>query len=423
MRVDFLIGYITVLITGMVYVFCYQKLTRQRILVTVPKVFIMLFLSAVTIVNNWYNVYNFKMFISFFIIYLICKTWFNGNSRTVFYYSFVMAFIAIMIEFVLCKFYSNSFGSMEEINQSIIAKNSITIICSTLLYFIVAIPFVNKLVNKIKKLLSPKIKNEVLVCCLLILVNFLMMQYNWDYRNNFVYILTVSIILIFTILIILLLRLNYNKEKLEIKNKYLNNNVKNYEVIADDYSELKHNLNHDFMAIRSIANEEAQVLIDEIIKKYNKNYSWTTNIGKIPKGIQGIVCIKLYEVNKENINIEVNSEIDEHINKKIKPKLYSKLCDTLGITIDNAITSARRSKEKSIYIDMQEMNNILEIKIMNTFKDELDLEMLGTKNYSTKKKKSGIGLNYLNKIIKKDFQIKKEIINNIFIVSLLVSLK
>ena len=159
------------------------------------------------------------------------------------------------------------------------------------------------------------------------------------------------------------------------------------------------------------------------MQKYNKNYSWTTKIGKIPKGIQGLFCIKIYEGKKENIDIEVKSKVEDNINEQIKMRTYSKLCDTIGITVDNAITAAKRSKEKAIYIDMAKKDNILEIKIMNTFKDMLDLEQLGTFKYSTKEKKSGIGLSYLNKILKKDIEIKKEIINNIFIVSLCVPLK
>ena len=209
---------------------------------------------------------------------------------------------------------------------------------------------------------------------------------------------------------------------LKIKNKFLQDNIKNYEIIADDYAELRHNLNADFLAIRSIADEKVQMLIDTKINKYNKNYGWIAHVGKIPKGIQGMLYLKLYELKRNKLNAEINCNLTKDISKYLSSKNYSVLCDILDVTINNALEASIKSKEKAVYIDMLEENNALIIKIMNTFNDEIDLESIGKRHYSTKKLKSGIGLNYINKFNKRNIAIKKEIVNNIFIISLSISL-
>ena len=54
------------------------------------------------------------------------------------------------------------------------------------------------------------------------------------------------------------------------------------------------------------------------------------------------------------------------------------------------------------------------IQIINKFKSVLDLSRITEKNYSTKKKKSGIGLNYINKIKKNNINVDYQIINDLF---------
>ena len=329
----------------------------------------------------------------------------------------IIILLAMIVELLLSKGFSIFFANLDAINNSLMAKSAITMIFNIMVYFIFMIKPLDKIIIKLEPFMTKRRAMEVYLIVIVFIVNLLLMQMTVNYRNAPLYFASITIIIMIFSILLAYIKDRQNKETSEIRNKYLNDNVKHYELISDDYSELKHNLNHDFMAIRSVANQEAQELIDEIMQKYNKNYIYRC------KNSTHIFCIKIYEGKKENIDIEVKSKVEDNINEQIKMRTYSKLCDTIGITVDNAITAAKRSKEKAIYIDMAKKDNILEIKIMNTFKDMLDLEQLGTFKYSTKEKKSGIGLSYLNKILKKDIEIKKEIINNIFIVSLCVSLK
>lgn len=423
MILEIIIGFFVVILSLMIFILSYKKLTKQKLNFNIKKVLLLMGFALLMMANNIFNVNTFKAITSYFIILLLTKIWFKDKNSKIFYYMTIIILLAMIVELLLSKGFSIFFANLDAINNSLMAKSAITMIFNIMVYFIFMIKPLDKIIIKLEPFMTKRRAMEVYLIVIVFIVNLLLMQMTVNYRNAPLYFASITIIIMIFSILLAYIKDRQNKETWEIRNKYLNDNVKHYELISDDYSELKHNLNHDFMAIRSVANQEAQELIDEIMQKYNKNYSWTTKIGKIPKGIQGLFCIKIYEGKKENIDIEVKSKVEDNINEQIKMRTYSKLCDTIGITVDNAITAAKRSKEKAIYIDMAKKDNILEIKIMNTFKDMLDLEQLGTFKYSTKEKKSGIGLSYLNKILKKDIEIKKEIINNIFIVSLCVSLK
>lgn len=423
MILEIIIGFFVVILSLMIFILSYKKLTKQKLNFNIKKVLLLMGFALLMMANNIFNVNTFKAITSYFIILLLTKIWFKDKNSKIFYYMTIIILLAMIVELLLSKGFSIFIANLDAINNSLMAKSAITMIFNIMVYFIFMIKPLDKIIIKLEPFMTKRRAMEVYLIVIVFIVNLLLMQMTVNYRNAPLYFASITIIIMIFSILLAYIKDRQNKETLEIRNKYLNDNVKHYELISDDYSELKHNLNHDFMAIRSVANQEAQELIDEIMQKYNKNYSWTTKIGKIPKGIQGLFCIKIYEGKKENIDIEVKSKVEDNINEQITMRTYSKLCDTIGITVDNAITAAKRSKEKAIYIDMAKKDNILEIKIMNTFKDMLDLEQLGTFKYSTKEKKSGIGLSYLNKILKKDIEIKKEIINNIFIVSLCVPLK
>lgn len=423
MILEIIIGFFVVILSLMIFILSYKKLTKQSLNINIKKIILIMVIAILIMANNIFNVNAFKVVTTVILMFAMVKFWFKDNNKKTFYYIIIISLTSMIVELLLNKLLAVSFTNLNELNNSLMAKSAITMIFSVMTYFVFLIKPINTIIIKLEQIMTKRRAMEVYLIIIVFIVNLLLMQMTVNYRNAPLYFASITIIIMIFSILLAYIKDRQNKETLEIRNKYLNDNVKHYELISDDYSELKHNLNHDFMAIRSVANQEAQELIDEIMQKYNKNYSWTTKIGKIPKGIQGLFCIKIYEGKKENIDIEVKSKVEDNINEQIKMRTYSKLCDTIGITVDNAITTAKRSKEKAIYIDMAKKDNILEIKIMNTFKDMLDLEQLGTFKYSTKEKKSGIGLSYLNKILKKDIEIKKEIINNIFIVSLCVSLK
>ena len=419
--INFLISYFVVILLVMIYVVCFNKCTQNQLHINIKKVIVTMILSLIIMLNNLFVFNFFKTLVCYLCIMLVCRFWTGESYKRVIYYSLVFSILSLLIELIISKSLAIWFDGLKDLNQNFFIKTAFSVVLIALMYFIVNIRIIRKGICELEKVVDERLNYIVIIMIIIVLSNFLLTQYNLNYKNNKFYFISLFVVILVTSLMYFLLKSNFVHEKLKIKNQYLLESVKNYEMIADDYKELRHNLNADFIAIRSIANEPAKELIDEKLKKYHKNYNWTANISNIPKGLQGFLYIKLYEIKTKHINLEINSNISNDITSRIKAKDYSILCDALDITINNAVEAASQSKEKIIYINIMEELKTLKIKIMNTFENSLDIENIGKKNYSTKKRKSGIGLNYLNK--QNEIEIKKEIINNIFIISLIVKVK
>lgn len=406
------IEYLTVVFTELIHLLCYKKMKEASLGINKKKIICLLITSLIILINNIYFSVIIKTIISFGLMCLLMHYWFEDNILHTVKYTLVIAIISIVIELGLLGFLGYTFANFRELNSSPVIKVCITIILACVLYFIFAIPIFISFLKKISKY-----KTEYFLSVVAILLNFFLIYYNINYEN---YNIAFNIGVAFTIFILFILTLSslHKKTIYKVKAEHLDEKVEYYEQIAADYKELKHNLNDDFLAIRSVANKETKDIVDEKIKKYNKNYGWISSLDNVPKGLQGLIYMKLSDIKEHEICVEVENKVDERIIAKLPSKTYSELCDALGITINNAIDATSNCSEKVIYINLEADKESLRLKIINTFSGSLDLDEIGNRNYSTKKVKSGIGLDYLKKL--KTIKIKKEIMNNLFIISILV---
>ena len=407
-----IIEYLTVVFTELIHLLCYKKMKEASLGINKKKIICLLITSLIILINNIYFSVIIKTIISFGLMCLLMHYWFEDNILHTVKYTLVIAIISIVIELGLLGFLGYTFANFRELNSSPVIKVCITIILACVLYFIFAIPIFISFLKKISKY-----KTEYFLSVVAILLNFFLIYYNINYEN---YNIAFNIGVAFTIFILFILTLSslHKKTIYKVKAEHLDEKVEYYEQIAADYKELKHNLNDDFLAIRSVANKETKDIVDEKIKKYNKNYGWISSLDNVPKGLQGLIYMKLSDIKEHEICVEVENKVDERIIAKLPSKTYSELCDALGITTNNAIEATSNCSEKVIYINLEADKESLRLKIINTFSGSLDLDEIGNRNYSTKKVKSGIGLDYLKKL--KTIKIKKEIMNNLFIISILV---
>lgn len=188
-------------------------------------------------------------------------------------------------------------------------------------------------------------------------------------------------------------------------------NIRLYEQVAEDYRIMKHNLIGDLMMVKTLCNKSGQEVINQKIINYKKDYEWITNINNVPEGIKGILYIKKEEAKRSKVKIIIESNYSE---QKLKPKEYLGLCEVLDIVINNAIEAARNSKNKIVKIEISGAKE-LEVKITNPFSNDIDITKLGEKDYSTKNRDSGIGLYSVIKKEQKKLKIKNEIIGDLFI--------
>ena len=297
MILQLIISYLTVVLTLAVQVLSFKKLISEKLNITPLKVVIILIFSLLVILNNLLIPGPFKGLVTILLLYCLSKIWFKKSNKVTLYYTIILAIISLLLDlFISLVILSPKYSGVNEINKDFLPKSAITMIMNICMYFIVCIPKFKMIINKFEELILNKKRYDLLFMVALIIVNLITSIYIKDYANYEIFLAFIVIIIFISILIYNLLKSVFQQDKLQIKFDYLQENIKNYEDIADDYSELKHNLNHDLLAIKSVAGtNKANKLIDEIINKYNKNYHWITRVGNIPKGIQGILYIKLYE--------------------------------------------------------------------------------------------------------------------------------
>ena len=418
-----LITMLTLFLAEYAHTFCFGKCIDEKIKLNFKITLIICFFAILRYFNNIYCLAELKILVSLLLYDLLFFLIYKKNVKKVFIAGTIVCVVSILLEFCITFLIAIFVKNVFELNQHFLIKDLFSI---TLYFSLMSIFACSFLKNKIKKVIAflEKIINiEAVFIIIVILLNFILVKFTYNYRDSINNIYNILILSIVTILIIISLKNFYNKQIYKIKDINQQERIKKYEEIISDYRELKHNLNNDLLAIKSVATKKAQVLIDEKIKKYNKNYDWVNNFDKMPKGLQGLIYFKLKDINKLKITVEVNNKLNYDIEKKISTKQYSYLCDYIGIVLDNAIDSAKNSKEKVIYIYINEKNKNIKVEITNTFGNNIDLNKIGQKNYSTKEQKSGIGLNFINRNRLKDLSIKKEIINNLFKVTITVKLK
>ena len=83
------------------------------------------------------------------------------------------------------------------------------------------------------------------------------------------------------------------------------------------------------------------------------------------------------------------------------------------IALDNAIESSLKSKQKIISIYIYDDNNNICIEVKNSFSSNMDVDLIGNKNYSTKGKKHGLGL--FSALRNNEALLSVKIVNDMFI--------
>ena len=233
----------------------------------------------------------------------------------------------------------------------------------------------------------------------------------FENKNSIYLIILLSII--FTILFVLVIRLKYHEEILKLTNRKLIDYNDNYSKFLDEYKIYKHNINHKLSAMKSFGNKKINALIDDLLEE-ETNFSIRNNeIYNIPNGIKGIVAEKLY--NKE-YDVLIHNKVENDPFSNLDPKTFNSISEALGIALDNAVEASEETKNPIIIMDLYEDKENLYLKVGNNYCNNIDLDELGNKYYSTKNRGSGLGLFSIkrNNLVKE----RIEIINSFFYIEL-----
>ena len=411
--VNVLLYIIVQLYTTFLLLKCYGNLKNDNIRIkgNLKLIIIVIFVSLLIFINNNYNFTSLRLLVSLFIEFILFYTYFKDSIKETIYRTIIILLFTATIELIIALIIPTSISNYI-LNDFIIGKLILSIIVFKISDLLTNIEKIKKYINKLNNLISKKIFLKVILLIVILIIDFSLYLRINKFTYSFITITTNLIYICITLCEII--KNNINIEKLNAKNKELISAYETYRESFDKYRELKHNLKNDLLSLKSCIKKDKQIILNELIKKYNENTSWINDITKVPEGIQGIIYLKKVEAEKKKIELIVNNKSK----LRIREKDYIDICDSIGILIDNAIEAAETSKTKNILIDIFDKDNTLNIKVINCFNNALNADDIGKKNYSTKKRKSGIGLYYLKKLNNKNIKIKNNIINNLFFVTI-----
>lgn len=254
---------------------------------------------------------------------------------------------------------------------------------------------------------------SLLLFCLFLFIFSLIFFVNLN-RMNLDILLLVTVILAIA-LFLLLLRFRIN----EVENrKYLitlkeNNDF--YIKMDDENRIFKHNLMAKLTSIKSVSNQKAIDLIDDFVIKTNKDLTYFSKVKSVPYGLNGIIYQNTYPY-LEDINFKTTNNISFDIFEVLKPRRYNVLVEKLVVCLNNAIEASINSQNKIVVINIDADDDYIYIEIKNTFSDNLNVDSLGNKSYSTKGKKRGLGL--FSTLRNNEVTMKVRVINNYFVCTL-----
>lgn len=336
--------------------------------------------------------YDFLSILSYFIFYpILFHVISKSKFKEVLYYSIIIWIYGALFDFLSMLIISfgnfffsfNIYSSWFKIIPTMI--NMIFFILSSYLTIL------KKFTNKIVILLCQINHSDVLLITffLFTLVGGVSIAVNIKSLNfSILLYLLVALVIVVFLLIIHCKNIDYEFNIL-VKNLQTNNNF--YTIINDEYNMFKHNLMAKLLSVKSVSNKKARILIDELIKDFNSNIDYESNILDLPYGLDGVINQKLNGYN-DKLEIKVSNNLEHDIFDVITPKRYNVLVEKLSLFIDNAIEASLASVEKILIINLVEENDSIKIEIKNTFAEKIDLDEIGKIHYSTKGKKRGFGL-------------------------------
>lgn len=342
----------------------------------------------------------------------------------------ILLFSLFLLDFISNLFLA-MFLSVDQMRNTWYINLSINIIFSIILLIVYNNKKIYRYFENLIDKTSKKRQTNVIIFLLLTIVAMSTLLYllGNNYNLNAVFTTNFLIFLIFFLLVIILVGEKNSYVKLSDDYENLFNYVKVFEDWIEDEQLIRHEYKNQLAVLRCLTKEKkVKNKIDEIISDtINIDNHIINQLKNLPSGgLKGLLYYKIAVARNNDINIEVDvsqdaSPVLNTLNKD-ELKIISKL---IGIYCDNAIEAAKETKKKIILIEIYEINNIANIVISNTCKENKVLLNRYDKGVSTKGKGRGNGLYFAKKMLTKNTWIEEsqEIIDGYYIETLKITKK
>jgi len=426
--IEYLIRFAFVFMNNFLVAFFTYKAMDKKLKINIKSISIIIIFTILICLNQTYSLVELRLLGNYLIeIFMLMFLGKQDLKKQIFYFSVIMTF-GIIVEILTTIILSIFFKSIFEVN---FLSQLITMIFCYLFWFggwhlLSSNNKIKTILAKLENIISRYFTLELLAMIMFVAIDIILVKKHLNFQENFLVFAAIISLNLLLILILIILKTKFKEESLRVSNKFLQDNIELYEKIVNDHKVMKHNLVSDFIAVKTLSNSKSQKAIDEIIKKYQKDYEWINSINEVPEGLRGLFCFKILEANKKKVRVisECSSSNLKDITNAMPVKRYLNLCEKLEVLLNNAIEAACQSKDKYIKIKIENVSkNKIKIEILNTFDNELDLSRIGQKEYSTKMRDSGFGLYSIIKNKSEHIKVAFKIISNIYIVTLIVDLK
>lgn len=312
----------------------------------------------------------------------------------------------------------------------------VMVLCNTMVAVImvtlVKIPLFNRkmkyIINKIEN--KNMLKTIILLVLSIIVIAYLLYNISINYKLNDKYYITIAIMISYVIITIIFFRDKFEHMLLEEK----------YDALFDYFSEISESIDdlnltaHEYKnQIAIVGNyienkkyKKAKEYINDISNIINKDEGLLVNLTDIPTGgLKGLLYYKI--IVAKNQKVEIILDVGRNIKplfKDLTEKESKIVTRIIGVYIDNAI-SASSKKNKTVNIEIYNLNDCLNFVISNKVDKDFNLSKLGKKGFSTKGKGHGQGLYLINKLINRNRWLNSEykLVNDYYISKLIIDTK
>lgn len=342
----------------------------------------------------------------------------------------ILLFSLFLLDFISNLFLA-IFLSVDQMRNTWYINLSINIIFSIILLIVYNNKKIYRYFENLIDKISKRRQTNVIIFLLLTIVAMSTLLYllGNNYNLNAVFTTNFLIFLIFFLLVIILVGEKNSYVKLSDDYENLFHYVKVFEDWIEDEQLIRHEYKNQLAVLRCLTKEKkVKNKIDEIISDtINIDNHIINQLKNLPSGgLKGLLYYKIAVARNNDINIEVDvsqdaSPVLNTLNQD-ELKTISKL---IRIYCDNAIEAAKETKKKIILIEIYEINNIANIVISNTCKENKVLLNRYDKGVSTKGKGRGNGLYFAKKMLTKNTWIEEsqEIIDGYYIETLKITKK
>lgn len=422
-----------ILVSSMVYI--WHKLSDKKINFKDYKLYLTIFCIMILSVVNYLFVEKYiRIILVTFIFIIFYRYLFKETANKCFVTPIYYQLIIMMSEFIYAIIINILKIDINVIMNSIFANMISNISIAIISLFLSNLKFVINLYERILTFTTKAKHVQLLLISVFLMLIANIFSMSIYYKVNFIYLLffNISVILFCCVLIFFFFK-TQNKYK-EVSDKYniAINSLRDYESMMNKYRIANHENKNLLSTIRvMVENNEKDIpkYIDSIIeKKYAPDDKLLFETSVIPSGgLRATIYSELVKIKDHNINY--NLRIDKRISTvdliELPADTLIDMCKIICVYIDNAIEEVEKQKDGIIEIEMFCDDDLLNIKVSNSYRKKIDLNKISQVGYTTKGKGHGYGLSLVKQILdsNKSITSQTEINKDIFSQNIKVKIK